>query len=451
MASHLSRRTILRSGSFAVGLPFLDAMMRPRRSQAATPKRFVVFFQPGGNLREKWLPGGADTNFTLSPQLAPLQAWKSKLVIIDGVAMSSTRSGPGDDHLRGMGHQLTAQALQAGSNLGAGLAGGPSVDQVIASKIGAGTPFASKEFGVQTWTGFAPGGGGTAWDYLAYASAGKALPAEDNPTTIFSSMFKGLPAKGATGPDPALVQRLAQRKSVLDFVKGSYSTLLPKVSREDRQRLDAHLTGIRDIETRLTSLNQPPEMSSNCMQPPLSNVGYHDRSKYGEVGKLQSDLLAMALACDLTRVATLQYHRSGSDVVFSWLGITGNHHGIDHEPDSNADAQASILKISKWYNEQLAYLLAKLDSYKEPGGSVLDNSLVLHTVELSRGNVHSHNAQPYVLAGGAGGAVATGRFLKIQNRSHNDLLLTCMAAVGAPAATFGDPSLCTGPLPGVLV
>ena len=126
----------------------------------------------------------------------------------------------------------------------------------------------------------------------------------------------------------------------------------------------------------------------------------------------------MALACDLTRVGTIQWERSVGDVRFTWLGITRGHHAISHDPDTNTDSVELLTKINIWYAEQFAYLLDKLASIKEGTGTMLDNTLVFWCNELSRGNAHSHPDMPFVLAGRAGGALKTGRFLQFPEEAR---------------------------------
>ena len=47
---------------------------------------------------------------------------------------------------------------------------------------------------------------------------------------------------------------------------------------------------------------------------------------------MQMDLLVMALACDITRVASLQWSRSVSQMRFTWLPspIAEGHHDLSH-------------------------------------------------------------------------------------------------------------------------
>jgi len=53
-----------------------------------------------------------------------------------------------------------------------------------------------------------------------------------------------------------------------------------------------------------------------------------------------------------------------------------------------------------------------------------------------------------VLAGGAGGALRTGRLLSYGGRRHADLFVSLGRAMGEPTTWFGDAS--NGGLPGLL-
>ena len=57
-----------------------------------------------------------------------------------------------------------------------------------------------------------------------------------------------------------------------------------------------------------------------------------------------------------------------------------------------------------------------------------------------------------MLAGSAGGALRTGRFLSYEGRElpHNNLLVSLLNAMDVPDTTFGKPEWCPGTLPGLL-
>jgi hypothetical protein len=172
---------------------------------------------------------------------------------------------------------------------------------------------------------------------------------------------------------------------------------------------------------------------------------------FPHVGQMQMDLLVMALACDLTRVASLQWSRAASQVRFSWLDITAAHHDLSHRGDSDTAAIDMLTRINRWYAEQLAYLIGRMKQIPEGDGTLFDNTLILWCNELAKGNTHSRVDAPYVLAGRAGGSLATGRYLRFDGDvPHNNLLLSLVHAMGQDDGSFGKPEWCTGPLTGLL-
>jgi Protein of unknown function (DUF1552) len=273
------------------------------------------------------------------------------------------------------------------------------------------------------------GSGGTVWGYSNYAGSGQALPPENNPAAVFNRVF------APQAQPTAAMQLRAQRKSVLDAVSQAYAQLAPRLGADDKAKLDAHLANVRDLENRLTAVG------AACVVPKApGTLDYKANANFPAVGKLQTDLLVAALACDLTRVGTLQWEQSVGNVRFTWVdpAITRGHHDLSHDGDTVADTIEQLTKINLWYAQQFNYLLASLK-----------NTLVVWVNELARGNAHSHDKMPYVLAGGASGALRTGRFLTYKGTPHNNLLVSCLNLMTVAATTFGDPAFCTGPLAGL--
>jgi len=441
----LSRRAILRgAGGAVIALPWLEAMT-PRRAQAATGpiKRFIVMFSADGTIPTAWTPtpGASETDFTLSPILAPLAPHQADLVVIGGLTQMG---GGGDGHQTGMGGMLTGQLLNAGpfAGVGAAPAGwpmGPSVDQRIAQALAAPTKLRSLELGVQV-------GAADNWGRMIYRAANQPLPPDDDPASVYSRVFADLHT------DPAVLARLRKRRqSILDGVGAQFTRISARLGAADRARLDAHLTAVQEIEQRLTTdlvVSNP-----SCHDPTIMSVAATANDSYPTVGSLQMDLLVMALACDITRVASLQWSRSVSQTRFSWLNITEGHHDLSHRPDSDADAVDKLTRINNWYAQQLASLIARLKATPDgAGGTLFDGTLILWSNELAKGNTHGRIGAPYVLAGSAGGALRTGRYLAYdgQGLPHSNMLVSILNAMGVPDTTFGKTDWCTGPLTGLL-
>jgi hypothetical protein len=422
----------------AVGLPWLETFA-PNTAHAATApaKRFVVMFSPNGTIAESWLPAGTETEFTLGPILQPLDGRKDDLVVIAGVDQMGLG---GDGHQNGMGGMLTGAGLLTGRFAGvgappAGWAESQSIDQRLADELGRGLPFRSIEFGVQT-------GAADNWGRMVYRGRNRPLPPREDPARAFDEIF------GAALLEPAERDaRRARRQSILDHVSRDLMRLSGEVGAADRLRLDQHLTYLREVEQRLAAQSRG---IAECALPerPVTPSG---AEAFGAIGDLHIDLMVLALACGQTRVASLQWSRSVSDVRFTWLGIDEGHHTLSHMPDTDTTAQDKLVRINTWYAEKFASIVEKLRMYSEGDGTLFDNSLLLWCNELAKGNVHSRIDAPYVLAGSAGGALRTGRFLQYSGDvPHNDLLLSILNAFGLPDTTFGRREWCTGPLAGLL-
>ncbi|MBX7102072.1 MAG: DUF1552 domain-containing protein [Myxococcaceae bacterium] len=453
MRKPLSRRTLLRgAGGIAIALPFLDAMSA--FAQTAPKKRLVLLSSPNGSIAKNWKPTGSETSFTLGPILAPLAAHKADLLILDGVNNQSSYNGGGDGaHERGMSHLWTGtESVLNGANY---YGGGISIDQKIAAAVSVGTGGAplTKLKSLELMTGAMQGA--ATLNRMIYAGPAQPLTPENNPFSLFSSLFS------TVGGDTAAAQALAQKKSILDSVMADYQSLSAKLGPADKAKLTAHLDAIRDIESRL-SLGTGT--SSACTKPTMpATFDPNANANYPQAVDLTISLLAMALTCDLTRVASLQFSRAVSLVTFSWLGQSRNHHDMSHDalpedlPASATAAQVAaaqdvsdkLTAINAWYAGKVANLITKLKGVSEGSGTLFDNCVLVWGNELSRGNTHARKPLPFVLAGKCAGAFRTGRFVTYSGQPHNNLLVSLMNAMGVPGSSFGNPAYCTGPLPGL--
>jgi hypothetical protein len=428
----LTRRSLLGGGAALAA-----ASLLPRGAEAlgsTPPTRLVIVFSANGTIYDHWLPNGSETSFKLSPILQPLAAFQSKLLALAGINVQSAGNGPGDDHMKGMGHMLTGIELlpgntQGGAGTPAGFAGGISIDQRIAQDIGTQTRFPSLEFGVMVQNS-------DVWARMIYSGANQPLPPMEDPTQAFSRIFGG--SQMSAAQQAILLQR---RQSTLDYAQGTLSSLAPRISSDDRMRVQQHQDSIREIEKQLVA------QTSACATPTVGSLNLKDINAYPAIGKAQMDILVAALACGQTRIASLQWSRSVSDIPMPWLSIGTGHHTLSHKPDSDTVSQSQLVSINTWYAQQFAYLLQKLDGVSESNGTLLDNCLVVWINELAKGNVHSHQPLPVVIAGKCGGAIRSGRFVTYPTaQPHNNLLVSIANAFGTNITTFGNPKYCTGAL-----
>jgi hypothetical protein len=456
---NLHRRSLLRALGGMGLVPLLEAR-RASGQSAEAPRRLLVFYTPNGTIGPQWRPRGGETDFTLGRILTPLSPWRSKLLILGGVDMALADAGFGSHHTRGMGGLLTGRPILMGNFRSAGpptagWASGISIDQHIARTVGAQSRFRSLELGVRVVDAEVRG-------RLSYLGANQPLPPMESPYDGFDRLFAGAgPPAAPTAPgtlpppDPRAERLRQQRKSVLDFLTHELTGVRGFVDVDDRARLDAHLESVRDIERRLATPGPTGggPAPAACQKPGVAErIDLAAPANLPAVGRLQMDLAASALACDLTRVITLQWTHAESNQSFPFLGITGQHHAISHAGDGDALAQESLTKINVWFAEQLAYLLERLAGYREGAGTLLDNTVVLWANEVGKGNNHAHRDLPFLLAGGGGGRLRTGRFVDYlaaggRGQPHNNLLVSLANVMGLPDTRFGDPAHCTGPLP----
>jgi hypothetical protein len=465
-----SRRNLLRGSLAATAcIPLLDT--RRAWAQMAAPTRFIVFHTPNGTRNALFWPTGTETNFKLNTFTPDLEPFKSKLTFLKGIRLNdSLQNGAlggtlGSEHARGTGGMLTGRPLKAGTqfksfgNTTSGWGSGQSLDQYLAERLAPNTTFKSMQLGVHVRDTEVRA-------RVSYSGADRPIPPREDPKDVFTALFGNAASGGAgTGgapgaaPDRALMRLWAQRKSVLDANNAETQRVRGLVGAEDRLKLDAHLSAMRDVEQRLVGMAgmsagaptpAPASGGGGCPAPASENVDLKDDNLYLKAGQLQMDLAVAALACDQTRILTFQWSYSESEHLFPFLSVNGSHHVISHDFSQSGTNYTAYNKIQIWYQQQFAYFLGKLDAIKEGERSLLDNCIVLWATEIGESTTHDLTMMPYVLAGSAGGKIRAGRLLdySANRRDNNQMLVSIAQAMGAQDLTsFGDASGATGPLP----
>jgi hypothetical protein len=423
----IRRRDLLRgAGAALLAAPFFPLAVRQARAQAlGTSRRLILWFTPNGTVHRHYRPSGegADYSFPAGSILEPLAGLERRLLVLDGLDFEHVRGG---SHEGGMEHMLTG-------------GGGPSVDQHVASRLGAESPFPSIELSVQTsaW------GAGVQTRMCYDASHGYVHP-EDNPRNAYARLFAGVSAAAAGAPDAVSPEQLA-RRSVIDLVRGELEGLRRELGQEERYKLDAHLDSLRRMETRLAG---GVTAGAGCEPPVPGELPSHQANDaFPDVGEAQMDLLVAAAACGLSRVLSLQWTHTVSPTIFSWAGASEGHHELSHKDDSNAAGVASFVQTERWFAARFADFLRRLDAVAEPDGTgtLLDTSTVVWVKELGDGRLHDFRSVPFVIAGSGNGYFKTGRYLKLGGVPHQKLLVSLCNSMGLPDTWFGVPDV-TGEL-----
>jgi hypothetical protein len=449
-----TRRELLAGlGLSAAVAPFVPYLDRFAEAATAAPRRLLLTFAPNGTVESRFWPTGAEETFTFPAGCItePLSPFRRSLIFAKNLKRARPpRSGP---------HEGPMASLWTGSSLDAnGLPRSGSIDQLIAAKLPRETAFASLEASVHHDEKEGANQSETT-KHMCYTAAGQPVPPESNPYTLFSRLML-TPSSGngggVTTDDLARVR--AQNQSVIDLVNGELAELSMKVGRADRAKIDGHVSALRDLERQLQASMPAPggAMSAGpaaCTPPtldPVYQTTVDSAAAFPQVLKLQSDVMVAALACDRTRVASLQWSRTFSMLQHTWVGITDPHHTQSHKTDAaSLDGQA---KISNWYAQQLAYLLGRLSRVQEGSATLLDNMLVVWAYDMNDGAVHETQPGIAVLAGGLGGKLKTGsngRLLDLAGYDWNQLLATISLAMGTDISQVGDLGK-GGPIAGLL-
>jgi hypothetical protein len=430
-----NRREFIRNlGIGAAAVPFV--LNLPSFAMAAAGRRkqrLVVIFSPNGTIPNEFWPDEEGEEFTFKKILQPLEAFRDRTLILNGVC--DRIRGDGDSHMRGIGCLLTGCELfpgniQGGSDTPAGWAKGLSIDQEIKSFLQASeatrTRFGSLEFGVVV-----PDRADT-WTRMVYAGPNKPIAPIDDPYEMFGKLYGRMKDRDGL-------------RSVLDDVQEDLKRIEALVGAEDRRVLEEHATFVREMERELkTASEQPLDHAVPQLEPGVKE----ENDNIPRISKMQIELLVNSFAADFNRIATLQYTNSVGGAKMRWIGVDEGHHELSHKPDSDEQSQDKLIRINTWFCEQLAYLARRLAETPEPGGegSLLDNTLIVWTNELGKGNSHTLDNIPFVLVGG-GLDFRMGRSLKFRRTPHNRLLLALAHGFGHHLEEFGNADFCKdGPL-----
>lgn len=477
--THPSRRALL-AGLGSSGAATVLPWLRPGRAQAATIPTRVIFFWSGSGVPRhtynfKSAGGGAPTatDFVFPEVRSPLNAIKKDLVVFENLDMVSVRvdpRAPSNAHFEGETHSLAATNRADGET-----AGGPSIDQYIAKAINSPNPvtkFPSLSLMVQV-------DGNVSYIKVCTAGSGQVISLNPSPQDVYKRLFSTFkpPAMGGgtpTGPTPEQIAA-EQQKSVLDLVLDDFATVKGRLPAAQHAKWDAHASAVRDLEKRLAlmggSTGGVVTPGTSCKDPTSTVLAGAGNGYPGTAAMYRANFDAMsrlvqsAFACDLTRVVLMGVAEPfGSDYGYTSGNYgTSDAHDLVHKTSynnagtlkNNADAMATVLKMHQLECQQYVKLLDLLRQIPESDGkTMLDHTIVVWCSQIGE---HGHETDhlPWMLAGGSAAGFNGGRYLKLPRGSdnrgvpHNNLFVSIAQAMGVQTNTFGNASVCTGPLAGL--
>ncbi len=453
MTTVLNRRRLLQAlglGSSSLFLPSLGQRSFGGPGDGL-PCRIAFVMTYHGMLYDEWKmrPGDApqtgqfDADISgldaseFSTILEPLAPFADRMTVLDGLDLVSIKPQGG-----GIGHFLSPiNAMTGARTVGdeaAARSTAVSIDQLIAEGIARPDRLRSVEVGMRD-------------EPISYATAGQALPREVRPDAFWDRLFPG-GSEPDNGPPTVAARVQNGQASMLDLVGQEYEALQPRLSGEDRQKLEAHRDLIRDLEQRVAGY-----ASVDCTAPPQpENVLNSDPDRYNKEAKQFMDLISVAFACDLTRVATIALTQLPNSAFGAPAGDV--HQDFAHlcdPPNPDPTAYEQMTRYHRHHATQILDFLETLDSVPEAGGTMLDNTLVVWLNEMADGT-HNQDVYPMVLFGGSNIPLRWGRYLRFNMNGRvplgsnfynsqrpsgmpqNRLLATLAQAMGVGIDTVGD-------------
>lgn len=438
----LSRRTFLRGTvagtTVALGLPVLDAMLNTNGTAHADgeafPQRFVQWFWGNGLMPGGWAPATTGLGWEPTPMLRGLDALKDRISLVSGTRLPVR--GANNPHVEGVcgilsgGNPVLHPTYSGSRDWNYMTVPRESLDHSITQLVGP-TSYPSLVLGVTTphGTGGQPG---TAVSYISHSGQYTPNRPELDPTVAFASLFgMGLPEPGLDEPS----QHELARARLLDSVLEEANALDRRLGAGDRIRLEQHMDSVRDLQERLLLVTEG-RLGEACMLPdtaPTNPASYRARAN------AMSEIINLAFACDLTRVAVMEFSSPASHASYPDVGISGTFHERQHTEGFTSLIQSGLTYFVEIFGDHLM----RMSNTPDGEGSMLDHSLVFGTSELADGNAHGFDDFPLILAGGACGHHNEGQHVRLEGELSTRMPLTILRAMGSDVTSWGQEQFTT--------
>jgi hypothetical protein len=411
----LDRRTVLRAGAVAVGLPLLDAMLPAAYGQetkalqaALQPQRMVLIHRPLGTYHPYLVPKTTGLKHETTRFLKTLEPYRGQYTVFSGMGH------PGYPN----SHNTEPAIFTGVSDFNErDLHNSISLDQVAARQVGRQTRFPYLLLH-RTWS-----------QSLSWNEKGVPIPHDGDPATVFRKMF----VEGSPDDVRQEMRRLQQGKSILDDLRVQFKLLGQGLGADDRQRIEVLTSSIREAEAQL----QQQEFWSTKPKPTAS-LSYEEFRKptndwIGAQEKWLS-LIHLALQTDSTRVIVLT---TGEHNMSNVADLEIQHHDASH----HGKDPAKIEQLSRYEDHEFATfakLLGLLADSRENEKSLLDSTQVLFTSNLGDASAHSSTNLPVLLAGGGHKHQGHVGFDTEKNKPLCNLYVRMLQQMGVETDTFGS-------------
>jgi hypothetical protein len=434
---HLSRRTLLKGGTAAIGLPLLSAMVPAATAlaqTAAAPKpRMGFFYLPHGAIMNntrfgaemnRWTPDTVGRDFDFKPILEPFKPLQRYMTVVSGLG-----NKPGESSAVHAIVPATWLSCEHPRQSHAPF-GGVTIDQLAARYIGQETPLPSLEIATEEEGGGAACDGTYGCSYgrtISFRTPTTPMPMEYEPRKAFEKIF----GRGKSEDERRAVS--GDYKSLLDMALAEATSLKRTLGGEDRALVDDYLDSVREIERRLELMGQRDLTKIDLPDVPVA------RPSFDDLIRLQFDLIVAAFQANMTRIASFMMAAEVSNQSYAHVGVPDAFHPVSHHADNKASMEKLVL-IQRYHTQVFTDFMTKLAKIPDgDAGSILDNSIFLYGSNMSNSNQHNQFPLPTLVFGRGGGAIKGNQHLVYPDRTPlANLLFTLLLRAGVPVDKIGD-------------
>lgn len=413
--SVLNRRTVLKAGAVAVGLPLLDAMIPAAYGQetkakaaALQPQRMVLIHRPLGTYHPHLVPTTTGPKFETTRFLKTLEPYRGQFTVFSGMGH------PGYPNSHNTEPAIFTGVEEFNER---DLHNSISLDQVAAKQVGHETRFPYLLLH-GTWS-----------QSLSWNEKGVPIPHDGDPAAIFRKLF----VEGTPDEVRQETKRLQQGKSILDDLRVQFKLLSQSLGADDRARIEVLTSSIREAETQL---QQQEFWSTKPKAVPAVTYDEFNKPTNDWVSEQEKwlSLIHLALQTDSTRVIVMTTGEHGTAGV---PDLQIHHHDASH----HGKDPAKIEQLSRYEDHEFATfakLLGKLADSRENEKSLLDSTQVLFTSNLGDASAHSSTNLPVLLAGGGHKHQGHVGFNTEKNKPLCNLYVRMLQQMGVETDKFGS-------------
>ncbi len=406
----INRRQFLRGTGGLMALPFLSSLPLSIASTAGpvaqARKRLMCVGTFLGMYPGEWHP---QKNSSRVPRLLePLADHRSDFTVVSGVDHGINGGHKGTPSLLSGVYQpeYIGESIMVRNQI--------TLDQLAAKTLSRDSRYHSLQLGASE---------GKPTQTLSWDENGVPLLPQADPAKVFEKLFvNDLNPKEAS-------RAMGFKRSILDIVAEDARSLQKEISSEDRDKVDAYFTSIRDVEKRIERQQQWVNTPKPGVPPLLERP-----TTFHENLDLMFELSALAFEHDCTRVISIELPAGGLPIILGGEQLSGYHGQSHHGKDPKVVEE--LIKIEQMHTRSLAKFITRLKGIQDGDARLFDRTQILFGSGLGNGSSHSNRNLPVLLAGGDLKHTGTDLIFEEGETPLSNVFVTMLQSLGIEADRF---------------